>query len=283
MNRATRRLYDEGIALFDRGQFFEAHEVWEDAWRPARGDDRALLHGVIQVAAGFHKLQCGRPDGAASLLGKGIGRLTRLRGAVDSSGLGPFVDAAETWRRTAATGAGADAMARAEAALPRLVPPARGPLLARLLTDVTVEASADRVWSVLTRFEDYPDWNPFLQSIRGEARPGARLSVRIRFREDQGMAIRTRVLRVVPRRELRWTGHLLLPGIFDGEHVFSIAPLSAGRVRFSQREAFSGLLVPVLGRALFGITRRGFEDMNAALKSRAEGPDSHGLSASGAP
>jgi hypothetical protein len=37
------------------------------------------------------------------------------------------------------------------------------------------------------------------------------------------------VLEVVPGRTLRWLGHLLVPGIFDGEHYFEIEPLGANR------------------------------------------------------
>jgi hypothetical protein len=282
VDRKTERLYEEGIALFDRAQFFEAHEVWEDAWRPARGDDRALLHGVIQVAAGLHKLQCGKPAGAASLLAKGIGRLSALRGAADRPGLGPFVETADAWRRAIERGADAESILRGEIALPRLVPRRDRRFTARLMTDVTIEAAADRVWGVLIDFDAYPGWNSFLPSIRGEARTGTLLAITVLLRGRHPMSLRTRVLRVVPRRELRWRGRLLLPGLFDGEHVFTIAPLSAGRVRFSQRETFRGALVPVLGRALFGTTLRGFEEMNRALKTRAEGPESPDLTASGA-
>jgi len=84
------------------------------------------------------------------------------------------------------------------------------------------------------------------------------------------MAFRPAVVKVEPRRELRWLGRLLVPGLFDGEHTFIIAPLEPGRVRFIQREVFTGLLVPLLAHGLDTDTRRGFEEMNHALKARAE-------------
>src|ERR687898_2006844 len=74
--------------------------------------------------------------------------------------------------------------------------------------------------------------------------------------------------------ELRWLGHLFVPGLFDGEHSLSIQPLEENRVRFVQREAFKGLLVPLFARSLDNNTRRGFEEMNRALKERAEAPPS---------
>lgn len=73
-----------------------------------------------------------------------------------------------------------------------------------------------------------------------------------------------------PQRELRWLGHLFVPGLFDGEHAFIIEALEPGRVRFIQREVFTGLLVPMFSRMLDKDTKRGFMEMNNALKMRAE-------------
>ena len=78
------------------------------------------------------------------------------------------------------------------------------------------------------------------------------------------MSFRPTVLVAEPNRELRWLGHLWLPGLFDGEHSFSIEPLDEGRVRFVQRERFKGLLLPFLSKMLDGDTRRGFNEMNRA-------------------
>ena len=77
-----------------------------------------------------------------------------------------------------------------------------------------------------------------------------------------------------PDRELRWLGRLFVPGIFDGEHFFELAPLEEGRsTRFTQGERFKGILVPFLRRSLDNGTRKGFEAMNQALKDRVERQD----------
>jgi len=36
------------------------------------------------------------------------------------------------------------------------------------------------------------------------------------------MTFRPTILKAEPNRELRWLGHLLVPGLFDGEHIFTI-------------------------------------------------------------
>jgi hypothetical protein len=64
-------------------------------------------------------------------------------------------------------------------------------------------------------------------------------------------------------------GHLVVPGIFDGEHVHEIEALTPQRTRYVQREEFRGVLVPFV-RGMLKDTERGFHEMNAALKVRAE-------------
>ena len=119
-------------------------------------------------------------------------------------------------------------------------------------------------------FAAYPDWNPFIRSIHGTARQGARLEVRIQPGGAKGMTFRPIVLTVETPRELRWLGHLLLPGLFDGEHRFLIEPIAGGKVRFRQSERFNGILVGLFRKSLDRDTRRGFDEMNLALKARAE-------------
>ena len=58
---------DVGCMLFERGQGFEAHEVWEFAWKDAkaagRADDERVLRAMIKVAAAMVKVRQGNPIG----------------------------------------------------------------------------------------------------------------------------------------------------------------------------------------------------------------------------
>lgn len=85
----------------------------------------------------------------------------------------------------------------------------------------------------------------------------------------RGMTFKPVVLKADPNRELRWLGRLYLPWIFDGEHSLAIEPAGEGTVKFVQSEKFTGLLIPFAGQLLVD-TKRGFEEMNRALKQRAE-------------
>ena len=139
-----------------------------------------------------------------------------------------------------------------------------------LHTEIEIDASAERVWAVLSDFSSYPQWNPFIKSVVGTPEQGARLQIAIQPSGGKTMRFSPVVLAAEAGRELRWLGHFLIPRLFDGEHRFLIEPLGDGKVRFEQNERFSGLLVGLLRASLDRDTKRGFDEMNRALKARAE-------------
>ena len=138
-----------------------------------------------------------------------------------------------------------------------------------LHAEIEINASPERVWDILADFAAYPRWNPFIRHISGELEVGERLEVRLEPPDSRGITLRPTVLSAEPNRQLRWLGHLLVPGLFDGEHTLATEPLEDNRVRFVQHEVFKGVLVPLVARSLAN-TLRGFEEMNGALKERAE-------------
>lgn len=64
--------------------------------------------------------------------------------------------------------------------------------------------------------------------------------------------------------------HVLLPGLFDGEHIFELKSLSEDTTLFIHRENFYGLLAPFLKKTLVRSTKAGFEAMNKKLKDICE-------------
>lgn len=142
--------------------------------------------------------------------------------------------------------------------------------MTEIRTDIKIDASAECVWQVLTDFPSYDLWNSVLHPIRGEAKAGARLRVRVRLLGGLGMTFRVTVLRAEPGRELCWKGQFLHPSLFSGEHAFTIELTGNGRVRFVQREVYTGLLVPLVMLIIEASNRRIFEEMNRALKARVE-------------
>jgi uncharacterized protein len=68
------------IDMFNRGRFFDAHEVLEDVWRsvpnlPSRRLLRLHLQGMIQLAVAFHHASTGNRAGARSVLERAVRNL----------------------------------------------------------------------------------------------------------------------------------------------------------------------------------------------------------------
>ena len=56
--------YLEGIEHFNKCDFYEAHEVWEDLWQDYSGPSRKFYQGLIQVAVCLHHFGNGNIRGA---------------------------------------------------------------------------------------------------------------------------------------------------------------------------------------------------------------------------
>ncbi len=59
--------YLAGIVLFNRHDFFEAHEVWEDLWHETAGEDRRFYQALIQAAVALCHFGNGNLRGATKL------------------------------------------------------------------------------------------------------------------------------------------------------------------------------------------------------------------------
>ncbi|WP_267725369.1 SRPBCC domain-containing protein [Niveibacterium sp. 24ML] len=138
-------------------------------------------------------------------------------------------------------------------------------------TTIDIQASPNQVWSILTDFSSYPEWNPFIREVRGEPIAGRSLNVSIVTASSKTLrSFWPRVLASQAPRELRWQGRLLAAGLLDGEQRFKLVQRSDGSTRLVHSQCFTGLLVPLLRMRLDREARPGFEAMNTALKSRAE-------------
>lgn len=139
-----------------------------------------------------------------------------------------------------------------------------------LITEIEIAASPEEVWNVFADFESYPGWTGIFRFPLGHLKTGKKIEVIITPTDSRSITFRPVLLKAEEQREFRWKGHLLLPGVFDGEHYFRIEEIEGGRVRFVHGEIFTGLLVPWLWRDLDRGTRRGFERFNRDLKAKVE-------------
>jgi hypothetical protein len=139
-------------------------------------------------------------------------------------------------------------------------------------TDILINATPSKVWAILTNFDNYPNWNPFIKSITGQVAVGNKITARIEPPDATAMTFTPKVLAFETNREFRWLGHLLFAGLFDGEHKFELIDNQNGTTTFIQSESFKGILVPLFKKMLTTNTTNGFNLMNQKLKELAEQP-----------
>ena len=136
-------------------------------------------------------------------------------------------------------------------------------------TEISINASPEKVWGILTDFENQSSWNPLIRSISGDKKVGGNLKVSIQLGEGGGMTFKPKVLVFSEKKELRWKGKLLITGLFDGEHYFILKSIDNNITQFIHGEKFSGILVGLFGKML-DKTKEGFELMNRSLKTECE-------------
>ncbi|MBT0811206.1 SRPBCC domain-containing protein [Litoribacter ruber] len=136
-------------------------------------------------------------------------------------------------------------------------------------TEILINASKEKVWDVLTNFEGYSIWNPFIIESHGKPIEGSYLTNTM-VSCDGTMTFKPKILKMEKYRYFDWMGKLIFKGLFDGHHYFEIVELGANQVKVVHGENFSGLLAGLILKKIGNDTRDNFIKMNLALKAEAE-------------
>ncbi len=62
----------EGLRLFNRGDYFEAHEALETAWKAEPGPIRELYRGILQIGVVYLHITRLNYDGALKVYGRSL-------------------------------------------------------------------------------------------------------------------------------------------------------------------------------------------------------------------
>ena len=128
-----------------------------------------------------------------------------------------------------------------------------------------IKASPEVIWRILTDASRYPDWDPGIVKIDGRIAPGEHLT--LYTKADPKRAFKPTVIEFDPTRKMIWRSGMPL-GLFQGARTFLLEPLG-DRVRFTMREEYGGLLLPMIGKSIPDLNPV-FAAFCAALKKRAE-------------
>ena len=69
-NKKMNSLFELGLQHYNNGDYFNAHEAWEDLWSDYYFKDRKFIQGLIQLSVSFVHLKNDNIIGAKNLLKK---------------------------------------------------------------------------------------------------------------------------------------------------------------------------------------------------------------------
>jgi len=130
-----------------------------------------------------------------------------------------------------------------------------------------INATADRVWEVLTDTSRYPDWNRAVVSIEGTI--GLGNTIALVSIVNPKRTFRVHITEMTRPSRLVWSDGMPL-GLFKGERTYRLDERD-GATEFSMTEVFSGLLAGVFTKAIPDLTDS-FNLFADSLKAAAEAP-----------
>ena len=66
----------QGLDAFNSHDFYEAHELFEKAWRETPDDSRELYRGLLHLSGGCYRLTQGRPEAARKFFKRALHWIT---------------------------------------------------------------------------------------------------------------------------------------------------------------------------------------------------------------
>ena len=142
--------------------------------------------------------------------------------------------------------------------------------MATFRTTFPVAASAETVWGILVDFERWPQWNPSVPSISGDARVGSTLALTLAMPRRPSAKVKATITELDPERRFSWHGNIGGDRFFAGTREFEIDPQPDGTVLVTHVETVTGLFFPVFRAIMGSAIQEHHDNLNAALKDRAE-------------
>ncbi|GAB11641.1 hypothetical protein GOARA_082_00280 [Gordonia araii NBRC 100433] len=135
---------------------------------------------------------------------------------------------------------------------------------------VEIAAPAATVWAVLTDFDNYGQWNPFVPRASSRLEPGAPIDMDVALRGGKLRRQREFINRVDPGRAFSYSMKPAPLGLLRSVREQSVTPSGPGTCHYASHFQIDGPLSPVVSALLGKDLRRGFDEMAASLKSHAE-------------
>ena len=112
--------------------------------------------------------------------------------------------------------------------------------------EIAIGAGAERVWALLTDAARFPSWNSTVTRIEGQIAEGQALKITVPA--APGRVFKPKVSGWKAGESMVWSDGMA--PMFKGVRTFTLSPGSDGTTRFVMREAFSGIMLPMIKGSL---------------------------------
>lgn len=126
--------------------------------------------------------------------------------------------------------------------------------------NVSINASPEIVWNLLTNGADYSRWNSTIISIEGTIELGEKIKLKSTL--DENRTFKLKIKEVIPKEKLVW-------GDGKGNRIYTIEKRAEGGVRFFMSEKIGGVMFPMYAKYIPPFDAS-FEAFAADLKKEAE-------------
>ena len=130
---------------------------------------------------------------------------------------------------------------------------------------INIKASPDKIWRLLTKANEFPNWNSTVSSIEGKIALGEQLKIKVPVAPDR--LFKVKVSEFIPNKSMVWRDGTA--PMFQGIRTYVLTPNSDGTTHFSMRETFRGLMLPMIAGYLPDFAPI-FETYAADLQKAAE-------------
>lgn len=130
--------------------------------------------------------------------------------------------------------------------------------------EITINATPEKVWSVLIDTDNYDNWNPVMKLLEGEVKEGNKVKYQFTQAADKQYDIDTNVKIVDPNKLLNQGGGI--PMVLTFNHQYILKPASNG-TKLTIHEDYGGIGVNFWNPKP---VQAAYERLNEAIKKRAE-------------
>jgi len=146
----------------------------------------------------------------------------------------------------------------------------KGNTMREIRTEIEIAAPPTKVWSILTDFNNWKNWNPIIDQASGTASLGSELSMTMRGEDGKdGPKYMPIVTNFEEPKLFRWRAKMMAGFLFTNDKVFELEETGAG-TRLIHKELFSGMMVPMMWSKFDKGVPPMLKSMNDALKRTAE-------------